>query len=162
MNPLALVLAAALATILHFVWYRIAFATAVTASNPAYAKPSAGKTVLQYLVIFLLSFLVAVNLNFLVVHQSHLASIVQNDPGLKDPNSEVSQWLKMSQEKYGNNFRTFKHGTLHGLITAVTFLSGILVLTGIAEGNKVKLRLIHWGFWILSATLMGGIICFMK
>ncbi len=162
MNPLALALAAFLLCVLHFIWYRLVFANSISTLVAGYVKPNAGRMALQYFIMFLLSFFIAVNLNFLVVHQAHLASIVQNDEGLKDPNSEVSLWLKSSTEKYGNNFRTFKHGTLHGLITAVLFIGGLIAITGISEGNKVKLRLIHWGFWLVTATLMGGIISALK
>ena len=40
---------------------------------------------------------------------------------MKDPNSEISLWLKNFMDQYGQNFRTFKHGAFHGTLSGIFY-----------------------------------------
>ena len=65
-------------------------------------------------------------------------------------------------EKYGSNFRTFKHGVLHGVIGAITIALPVIGINALFERRSFKYVLISGGYWIVTFMIMGGIICMMK
>jgi hypothetical protein len=108
---------------------------------------------------FLLSFFLAFAIQFMVIHQFHLGSILMNESGLNDPTSEVGMIMKSFMERYGNNFRTFKHGAFHGIIGALTIALPILGTNALFERKSFKYVAINVGYWIVTMALMGGVIC---
>ena len=60
---------------------------------------------------------------------------------------------------YGNDFRTFKHGALHGTLTGVGIALPVVAINAMFEKRGFKYIAIHAGYWILTLLLMGGIIC---
>ena len=106
-----------------------------------------------------LSLMLAAALVFAVVHQLHIFSTVMGNPELQDPNSELNTLLKTLIEKYGQNFRTFKHGALHGSMAGFTMALPIVAINALFERKSAKYIFITAGYWIVAFTLMGGIIC---
>ena len=94
-----------------------------------------------------------------VIHQSHILSILADDPGMKDPNSEISLWLKNFMDQYGQNFRTFQHGAFHGTLSGIFYAFPIIAINALFERRSWKYIWIHTGYWILTLALMGGIVC---
>lgn len=107
----------------------------------------------------LFSVMLATMMPTVVIHQFHVASLLDNQPGKSDPNSEVSQFLKSTMDKYGAEFRTFKHGALHGFIMSIFIALPLIGIGSLFERKSAKYNLIAWGYWAISLTLMGGIIC---
>jgi hypothetical protein len=60
---------------------------------------------------------------------------------------------------FGGDFRTFKHGALHGTITGIGLALPIVAVNAMFERKGVKYILINAGFWTLCLIVMGGIIC---
>ena len=108
------------------------------------------------------SFLASSMLSFMVIHQLHLGSVLANEPGINDPNSEVAKYLKNFMDTYGDRFRTFKHGALHGGITSIFFVLPMVAIPAMFERRSAKYILIHAGYWFISLCIMGGIICAWK
>ena len=63
---------------------------------------------------------------------------------------------------YGNAFRTFKHGALHGFSGGLFIVLPITAINGLFEQKSWKYILVNAGFWIVSMTIMGSIICGWK
>jgi hypothetical protein len=82
-----------------------------------------------------------------------------NEPGLNDPGSALGIYVKDFMDKYGNNFRTFKHGALHGVITGIFMILPVIATNGLFERKSFKYIFISSGFWMVSLALMGGLIC---
>ncbi|MFY9309226.1 MAG: DUF1761 domain-containing protein [Bacteroidia bacterium] len=61
--------------------------------------------------------------------------------------------------KYGNNFRTFKHGVFHGVMAGFTIALPILGTNAMFERKGFKYIAINVGYWIVCLALMGGVIC---
>jgi len=102
----------------------------------------------------LFSFLISVSLYQIVIHQGALDSLVMGD------NSEMTQqWLKDAMARYGNNFRTFKHGMVHGFMTGLILILPVVGVSSQFEMKSWKYILITAGYWIVSMMFMGGIIC---
>ena len=108
---------------------------------------------------FVFSIMLSLTLQTMVVHQFHLASIIMGEPDAVNPNSAAQIWLKDSMATYGHTFKTFKHGALHGAITALFVALPILGINSLLEKKSRKYILLHAGYWVLTLTLMGGILC---
>ncbi|MDW8273839.1 MAG: DUF1761 domain-containing protein [Chitinophagales bacterium] len=104
-------------------------------------------------------FFLSFGLLYAVVHQLHIFSTVMGNPALNDPGSELNYLLKTLIEKYGTNYRTFRHGALHGAIAALTFAAPVVTINSLFENKSIRYILIHIGYWVISFTLTGAIIC---
>lgn len=101
-----------------------------------------------------LGVLLAVALTPIVIHQMGIFAALQ---GVNDP--KASDLITEFMSNYGKNFRTFKHGALHGFLTGITLAMPVIGMNALFERKSIKYILIHVGYWTLTATLMGGIIC---
>ncbi len=98
-------------------------------------------------------------LGTIVVHQTHIYSILLEEPGYGNPSSELGLYLSDFMEKYGQNYRTFKHGALHGTIAGICFATPVLGINALFERRGFKYIALHGSFWVVSLALMGGVLC---
>lgn len=157
-----IILGAALIPLLFgMIWYNPkVFGNAwMQASGMDEEKAKGANMLVVFGLTYLFSVMMAMSLNFAVIHQSHIYSILIDEPGFKDPNSEIQLYLKDFMSKYGSNFRTFKHGALHGTITAIFLAMPVLGVGALFERRGFKYIAIHAGYWIACFAVMGGIIC---
>ena len=67
--------------------------------------------------------------------------------------------FKAFMNDYGSAFRTFKHVALHGFISGLFFAFPIIAINGLFERKSWKYIWINSGFWIVTLTIIGAIIC---
>jgi Protein of unknown function (DUF1761) len=108
---------------------------------------------------FVFGVLAATALLPIVIHQMSYYSILANNKDMADPNSAVSQATKAFMDVNGSNFRTFKHGALHGFLTSIFLVLPIIGVNALFERKSRNYILIHLGYWALTLALMGGVIC---
>ena len=60
---------------------------------------------------------------------------------------------------YGNAFRTYKHGALHGILAGIFVALPIIGTNALFERKRAKYILINSGYWIVTMGIMGAIIC---
>lgn len=108
---------------------------------------------------FVLSFMLAMSMNFLVIHQAHLNSIIAGQPNFMDPTSEAGSMVKAMMDKYGHEFRTFKHGAFHGFLSSIFLVLPIIGINAMFERRGGKYIFIHWAYWAITFLLMGGVTC---
>ena len=65
-------------------------------------------------------------------------------------------------EVHGDAFRYFRHGALHGFFSGVFLILPVVAINGLFEQKTWKYILVAAGYWIISMTIMGGIICAWK
>jgi hypothetical protein len=108
-----------------------------------------------------LSFMIAMILSGIVIHQYGLMSVIMNEPGVmkQDPNAEAVKWYNDAMAKYGTNFRTFKHGAFHGVLLAIMLVLPVIGINALFERKSFRYVMIHLGFWALCLGIMGGMIC---
>lgn len=94
----------------------------------------------------------------MVIHQMGLSSMLDKTDYL-NTNSEVGKSFAFLMENYGTNFRTFKHGALHGILSAIFIGFPVLAIGGLFERRSWRYLFIHLGYWIITMGLMGGVIC---
>jgi len=106
----------------------------------------------------LFSLFASLALYSIVIHQGHVYSLLANEASAKDPASELGKWLADFNSRFGDSFRTFKHGAFHGTIAGILFALPVLGVNALFERHGFKYIAINTGFWIISLALMGGII----
>jgi Protein of unknown function (DUF1761) len=142
-------------------WYSpMLFANAwMKASDMTEEKMKGSNMVLIFGITLLFGIMLSTAMMNLVVHQMHYYSILANNKDMADPNSAISQATKAFMDVNGSNFRTFKHGALHGALSGLFIALPIIGILSLFERKSRNYIFIHTGYWILTMALMGGIIC---
>lgn len=102
---------------------------------------------------FLFSILLAFIMQVLVIHQFGAMGMIGGDE-----TKALPSYIAFMAD-YGTAFRTFKHGAIHGFMTGVFLALPIIAINGLFERKSWKYILIHAGYWIVTLTVMGAIIC---
>ena len=105
----------------------------------------------------LLSFLIAFALAGMTIHQSGVLQLLASD--LQAGSAEAKATLESFMAVYGEKHMDFGHGALHGTIAAVLFAFPLVAINSLFERRGWKYIGIHFGFWLISLTLMSGVIC---
>lgn len=63
---------------------------------------------------------------------------------------------------YGDAFRTYKHGALHGFMTGLFLALPMTAINGLFEQKSWKYILITAGYWMVSLMIIGAIVCGWK
>jgi hypothetical protein len=156
MNFPILLAAAIVPTFTGFIWYhpKVLGNAWMQATGLTEEKIKGANMAVIFGVSFVLSFMLSVILQTVVIHQMHFYSALMNQ--LSDP--EVKALFDMLMEKFGKEFRTFKHGALHGAIAGIFIVLPVLGTNALFERKGWKYILINVGYWTVTLALMGGII----
>lgn len=122
-------------------------------------KPNARKMLVGLFSTFVMGFFLSLSMQYIVIHQFHIYSTLMNDPTLMQPGSELNNYVSLFMEKYGKEFRTFKHGAFHGFLSSIMIVLPILSIFNIYENKSLKYVGVHYGYWAIVFILIGGIIC---
>ncbi len=115
---------------------------------------------ITYGLAYVLSFFLAFAINFMVVHQFHVYSMLADRvDALKDPISSLSINVNEFMHTHIHSFRTFRHGAFHGFLAGVTFALPVVATNALFERRGLKYVVVTSGFWIISCILMGAFIC---
>jgi hypothetical protein len=160
-NFLVIALSALIPLIIGAIWYsKPVFGNLwIKVSGVSMEETKKAHMAVVFGLTYVFSFFIAFSLNFMVIHQFSMFSILANEPGLMDKGSEINNYVTDFMMKYGNNFRTFKHGALHGFMGGLFIAMPILAINSMFENKGFKYNAINAGYWIVSMTLMGGVIC---
>lgn len=160
-NFLVIALSALIPLIIGGIWYsKPVFGTVwIKVSGVSLEETKKAHMAVVFGLTYLFSFFIAFSLNFIVIHQFSIFSILANEAGVMDPGSDINKYMTDFMAKYGNNFRTFKHGALHGFMAGLFIAMPVLAINSMFENKGFKYNAINAGFWIVSMALMGGVIC---
>ena len=156
-NFLAILAAAFVPLILGFIWYGpMLFQKAwMRESGMTEEKMQGGNMGVIFGLSFLLSILLAFFVQFIAIHQTGVVSLIGGDPTAEG----VLPSFQAFMTDYGNDFRTFKHGALHGAIAGIFFVFPIMATNGMFERKSWKLTFINAGYWTVALIFMGAIVC---
>ncbi|MBK7764504.1 MAG: DUF1761 domain-containing protein [Bacteroidetes bacterium] len=113
-----------------------------------------GNMALIFGLCYVFSLMLSASMMSMVIHQFGFASVFEGDT-----TPESAAYMKDFFDTYGNRFRTFKHGALHGTITGLFVALPILGIIALFERKGFKYIAVHTGYWILTLALMGGVLC---
>ena len=160
MNYNVLFLAALVPMIIGFVWYGPLFGNAWMKEMGFTKESLAGTNMVKILIIsYVFSFFIAFFLMFVVIHQSGVYSTLAGEPGFNEKAGEGFAFFQDFMNIYGDRFRTFGHGALHGAITSIAFVLPILSILALFEKKTFKYVAINAGYWMVTLVIMGGIVC---
>lgn len=160
MNFYILFIAAIVPMLMGFVWYGPLFGNAWM-NEMGFTKESLeGQNMIKIFVLsYIFSLLVAFFLQFIVIHQMGLFQTLINEPGFGEETGEAFTYFQDFVAKYGDRFRSFQHGAIHGIMSGMFFVLPILSIIAMFEKKSFKYVAINAGYWIVTLALMGGIIC---
>jgi hypothetical protein len=153
------VLAATFVTlVVGFIWYNPKVFGTIWMKESGMTEEKAKQG--NMLKIFGLTIFYSLMLSFimpaLVIHQMGALGMVGGDPTV----AKASYTAFLAD--YGDAFRTFKHGALHGFMSGLFIALPITAINALFEQKSWKYILINAGYWMVCMMLMGGIICGWK
>lgn len=154
-NFLALLTAAASTLVVGFVYYHPkVFGNAwMKASGLTEDKIKTGNMALIFGLALIFAFLIAFMVMPITIHQFGVAQLIGGDVSQAKPSYHALM------ADYGNHYRTFKHGALHGFMIGVLLAFPIIATNGLFERKSWRYILINAGFWIICLTLIAAIVC---
>ena len=159
-NYLFLALAALVPLVMGFIWYGPMLFQKAWMKQMGFTEESlkGGNMALIFILSYIFSFMVAFFLQFITIHQiGAFSSMLES--GATELTGDALAYYEDFMAKYGTNYRTFKHGALHGAIGGVFFILPILATQAMFERKTVKYVAINVGYWVITLALMGGIVC---
>jgi hypothetical protein len=155
LNFYAILVAAASTLVVGAVWYSpMLFANAwMKESGLTEEQLKKGNMLKIFGLTFIFSIMIAMIMQVLTIHQFGAIGMVGGDPTKALPSYNAFM------ADYGTVFRTFKHGALHGFMTGLFFALPLIAINGLFERKSWKYIFIHAGYWIVSLTIMGAIVC---
>ena len=158
-----ILVAALVPMIMGFIWYNPkTLGTAwMKAADVSQEKMKGANMPVIFIMAFVFSFLLAFELQWTVIHQFHVYSMMNHylDPSNAKYSPDAVNYVNDMMAKYGTEFRTFKHGALHGTIAGFLIALPIMGTNALFERKGFKYIAINAGFWIINMALMGGILC---
>jgi hypothetical protein len=161
MNIFAVIGAALVPLIVGFVWYhpKVLGTAWMKASGVSPEGAENSKMWLVFGLTIVFAFFIAFSLTGIVIHQFGTMGLLSQQPDFKTEGSESSTMLKRFLELYGQSYRTFRHGAFHGALAGLFIATPVLGVNALFERKGFKYIAINGGFWIVTFSLMGGIIC---
>jgi hypothetical protein len=159
-NFLAILVAALTSFVVGFVWYHPKVFGTIWMKEAGLTQEqlAKGNMLKIFGLTFVFSFMLALMMPILVIHQMGAVSMI----GGPDMIATAKPSYLAFMSDYGNEFRSFKHGALHGFMSGVFLAMPIIAMNGLFERKSWKYSAVHVGYWIVMMTIMGTIICGWK
>lgn len=156
MNFLAIAVASLTMLVVGFVWYHPkVFGTVwIREAGLTEEELKKGNIFKIFGLTVILSLMMTVVIMALAVHQTGAYAMIGG--AVTD---ETLPSFRVFMDDYGTKFRTFKHGALHGLIAGLFFALPLVAINGLFEHRSAKYIFVNAGYWIVTLTLMGSIVC---
>ena len=156
-NFVALFLAAIVTLVTGFIWYspKVFGTIWMKENNLTQEELRKGNMLKIFGLTYIFSLMITMTLMSLTIHQSGAVGMVGGPPLIDSAKPSFAAFMA----DYGMAYRTFKHGALHGFMSGLFFAFPLIGINGLFERKSWKYIFIHAGYWILTLTLMGGIIC---
>ncbi|WP_242158053.1 DUF1761 domain-containing protein [Aestuariivivens sediminis] len=156
-NFLALLVAAISALVIGFIWYNPkVFGNAWMQAAGMTEENMKGANMAKIFILALIfAFLLAMSLLPITIHQMGAMSMIG---GLDKVDGALPSYAAFMAD-YGDAFRTFGHGALHGVFGGIFIALPILGTNALFERKGAKYIFINSGYWIVTMGVMGAIIC---
>jgi hypothetical protein len=159
-NLLAVLVASLSSFVVGFVWYNPKVFGTIWMKEAGFTQEQSekGNMLKIFGLTFIYSLMIAFIMPTIVIHQMGAISMIG---GPTFVSAAKPSYLAFMAD-YGDAFRTFKHGALHGFITGIFLALPIISINGLFEQKTWKYMAIQAGYWIVILTIMGSIICGWK
>lgn len=156
-NFVALLLAAIVTLVVGFIWYspKVFGTIWMKENNLTQEELKKGSMLKIFGLTYVFSLMITMTLMSLTIHQSGAVGMVGGPPLIDSAKPSFAAFMA----DYGMAYRTFKHGALHGFMSGLFFAFPLIGINGLFERKSWKYIFIHTGYWLITLTLMGGIVC---
>ena len=163
MNIIAILVAALIPMVLGFIWYnpKVFGKAWMQASGMTEEKARQGNPALKYGLAFVFALVLAFILNSFSVHDGFIEGAIYyktNKTMVTEPGSELEQWVNYYKTNLAADNHIFSHGAFHAFILGLLIIFPVFATNAIFENKSVKYVAINAGYWILTVTLMGGLL----
>lgn len=159
-NPLILLLAAIVPMLVGALWYGPLFGNSWMKVNGFKEEDlRGGNMIVIFGLSFVLSIILALGISGLAIHQNSIMQLFVMHPDFEVAGSEVNTLYNSIMDNYSGRHRTFGHGAIHGAFGSVLLALPLIAINGLFERRGAKYIGIHFGYWVVTMALMGGIIC---
>ena len=157
MNFISPVVAAFTTLLVGFVWYHPKVFGTVWMKETGLTQEELekGNMLKIFGLTFIFSIFIGMVMQMLSIHQMGAMSMV----GGFNKVAEAKPSFAAFMADYGTAFRTAKHGAFHGLFTGIWFAFPMIAINGLFERRSLKYIFIHSGYWMVSLTIIGAIVC---
>lgn len=160
MNLYILFIAAIVPMFIGFFWYGPIFGNTWMKEMNFTKESLEGQNMAKILIMsYIFSLLIAFFLQFIVIHQMGVFQTLINEPGFNKQTGQAFTYFQNFVGTYGDRFRTFQHGAIHGVMSGLFFVLPVLSIIAMFEKKSAKYVVINAGYWIVTLAIMGGIIC---
>ena len=159
-NFYAVLVSALVTLVVGFVWYNPKVFGTIWMNETGMTEEKAKQS--NMLKVFGLTIFYSFMLSFitpaLVIHQMSALGMIGGPDFIATAKPSYAAFMA----DYGDAFRTFKHGALHGFFSGLFIALPITAINALFEQKSWKYILVNAGYWIVSWTIMGAIICGWK
>ncbi|WP_342663362.1 DUF1761 domain-containing protein [Flavobacterium filum] len=156
MNFYAILVAAISTLLVGFVWYGPLFGKAWMAETGFTEEElKKGSMVKIFGLTFVFSLFLAMIMQVLCIHQFGPLGLIGGPDFIETAKPSYAAFMA----DYGNAFRTYKHGALHGFMSGLFLALPLVAVNGLFERKSWKYIFIHAGYWTVVMTIMGAIVC---
>ncbi|MFN4197770.1 MAG: DUF1761 domain-containing protein [Flavobacterium sp.] len=156
-NFLAVVVAALVPIFVGMIWYnpKVFGNTWMKESGMTEEKARQANMFKIFGLCLVYSFMLAVMMPVLTIHQFGPLGMIGGPDFVETAQPSYEAFMA----DYGDAFRTFKHGALHGFMSGLFLALPIIAIGSLFEQRSWKYIAISAGYWTVVMTLMGGIVC---
>lgn len=155
-NFLALFVAALSTLVVGSVWYGPLFGKVWMKENGFTEEElKQGSMVKIFGLTFVFSLFFALMMHFLCIHQFGPLGMIGGPDFIETAKPSYAAFMT----DYGDAFRTYKHGALHGFMSGLFLALPLVGINGLFERKSWKYIFIHAGYWTVVMTIMGAIVC---
>ena len=158
LNFPAILVAAVSALFVGFIWYNPkVFGNAWMKATGLTEEQLKGANMAKiFILAFIFAFLLAMTMMQMSIHQTGALSLIGGDASRALPSYAAFM------ADYGDAFRTYKHGALHGVMAGIFVALPIIGTNALFERKSAKYIFINSGYWIVTLGIMGAIVCGWK
>lgn len=159
-NISAILVAALTSLVVGFVWYNPKVFGTIWMNEAGLNQEQLekGNMLKIFGLTFVYSLMIAFMMPTLVIHQMGALGMIGGPDMIASAKPSYSAFLA----DYGDAFRTFKHGALHGFLSGIFLALPLISINGLFERKSGKYIIVNAGYWLVIMTIMGSIVCGWK
>jgi hypothetical protein len=157
MNWIAIFVSALTTLVVGFVWYHPkVFGTAwMKETGLTQEELAKGNMLKIFGLTYIFSLFIIMIEMSLTIHQTGAMGMIGGPMKINEALPSFNAFMT----DYGTAFRTFKHGALHGFMSGLFFAFPLIAINGLFERKTWKYIFIHAGYWLVTLTIIGSLIC---
>jgi hypothetical protein len=157
MNWIAILVSALATLVVGFVWYHPKVFGTIWMKETGLTEEglAKGNMLKIFGLTYIFSLFIVIIEMALSVHQSGAMGMIGGPAKINEALPSFAAFMA----DYGTAYRTFKHGALHGFMSGLFFAFPMIAINGLFERKSWKYIFIQSGYWLVTLTIMGSLIC---